>query len=155
MRRARLPHVLVAAGVLALGALAVWQTQKIPVSAIYATVGPQVFPWAVATLLCIMGALLMVAALRGGWAPEQDGTLTEFPALGLVGLGLAANALLIEEIGFILASTVMFALIARGFGSARPVRDAAIGFALALVAYIGFDRVLNYKIGSGLIERLI
>ena len=39
--------------------------------------------------------------------------------------------------------------------AATSLRDAAIGFALALVSYVGFDRVLGYKIGSGLIEGLL
>jgi putative tricarboxylic transport membrane protein len=50
---------------------------------------------------------------------------------------------------------VVFLFVALGFGSRNAPRDAAIGFALALVAYVGFDRVLGYKIGTGLIERLI
>ena len=50
---------------------------------------------------------------------------------------------------------MLFVCTARAFKSTQLLRDAAIGFALALVAYVGFDRVLGYKIGSGLIERLI
>jgi putative tricarboxylic transport membrane protein len=65
------------------------------------------------------------------------------------------NAALIDKIGFILASTIMFTLVARGFGSEKWWRDALIGFCLAFVSYFGFDRVLGYKIGSGLIESLI
>jgi putative tricarboxylic transport membrane protein len=49
----------------------------------------------------------------------------------------------------------MFPLVARGFGSRAPLRDALIGFVLACVSYVGFDRVLGYKIGTGIIENLI
>jgi putative tricarboxylic transport membrane protein len=100
---------------------------------------------------------LTLAALRGGWSHELARTRPSIPtgALGFVALGLLVNVAAIEFIGFILASTAMFAMIARGFGSKRPIRDAAIGFALAFVAYVGFDRILGYKIGSGLIEGLI
>ena len=49
----------------------------------------------------------------------------------------------------------MFVCTARAFGSDQPIRDAAIGFALAVVAYVGFDRVLGYKIGSGIVEGLL
>lgn len=70
-------------------------------------------------------------------------------------LGLVLNVALIDVAGFIIASTVLFALTARAFGSRQGVRDAAIGFALATVAYIGFDRVLGYRIGSGLVERFL
>jgi len=150
-----LPHILVAAGILLVGGLAAWQASVIPKSAIYATVGPHIFPWIITAFLLILGIGLLLAAFRGGWAHEQDGTITEFGALGSVIAGLVLNAALIEYIGFILASTLMFTLVARGFGSKQSLRDAAIGFALAFIAYIGFDRVLSYKIGSGLIESLI
>ncbi|MCA3600465.1 MAG: tripartite tricarboxylate transporter TctB family protein, partial [Methylobacterium sp.] len=56
--------------------------------------------------------------------------------------------------GFILSSTLLFACVARGFGSRKLLRDALIGFGLALISYVGFDRILGYKIGSGLIEKL-
>jgi putative tricarboxylic transport membrane protein len=62
---------------------------------------------------------------------------------------------LIGIAGFILASATLFVCTARAFGSARPLRDAGIGFAVALIAYIGFDRLLGYQIGDGLIENLI
>jgi putative tricarboxylic transport membrane protein len=149
-----LPHKLVAFGVAALGLAAAWQTTLIP-QVLYTTVGPSVFPWFVAVFLLVLGVLLLLEAFKGGWAADQEGTLTEWGALGWVTLGLLLNVGLIEWIGFILASTIMFALVARGFGSRQIFRDAGIGFALAIVSYVGFDRILGYKIGSGLIESLI
>jgi putative tricarboxylic transport membrane protein len=62
---------------------------------------------------------------------------------------------LAPKLGFIISSTILFVCTARAFMSTQPVRDAAIGFTLAILAYVGFDRVLGYKIGSGLIEALI
>jgi putative tricarboxylic transport membrane protein len=141
--------------VLLIAALSFWQTREIPTAAVFAAVGPQVFPWIVTAMLAALGVALLLAAFRGGWAHDQDGTLSEWAPLGLVLGGLIANALLIEHVGFILASTIMFVLVARGFESRQPLRDAVIGFVLAGIAYVGFDRVLGYKIGSGLIESLI
>ncbi len=68
---------------------------------------------------------------------------------------MALNVALIGVAGFIIASTILFACTALAFGSRNVLRDASIGFALALVSYVGFDRVLGYKIGSGLIEGLL
>jgi hypothetical protein len=50
---------------------------------------------------------------------------------------------------------VLFARLgkARGFGSKAIVRDALIGAAFALVAYIGFAKTLGINIGSGLVTR--
>jgi putative tricarboxylic transport membrane protein len=144
----------IAIGVILLGLIAAWQTTEIPQSA-YAAVGPRAFAWAASAMLVVMGVFLAIDALRGGWSHETD----EFGEVDWPGglwmlAGLVANVALIDVIGFILASTVLFVFTARAFGSRLIARDAAIGFALAFVAYIGFDRVLGYKIGSGLIERL-
>jgi putative tricarboxylic transport membrane protein len=140
--------------VLALGAIVAWQTTLIPENAIYAKVGPKVFPWLSAGMLGVMGALLTWEGFRGGWEHENSGE-TDWRSLGWLGGGLLLNALLISHAGFILTAILLFVCTARAFGSAQPARDAAIGATLAIMAYIGFDRVLGYKIGSGLIEGLL
>lgn len=147
----------IGAGILVLALLLGWQASVIPGSASYAQVGPDVFPWIVAAMLFALGLGLVASALRGGWshAIEDAPGHTEWRSLGWVALGLLVNVSAIEYAGFIIASTLMFMMIARAFGSLSPLRDGAIGFALALVSYVGFDRVLGYKIGSGLIESLI
>ena len=65
------------------------------------------------------------------------------------------NVALIVPLGFILASTGMFVLVAYGFGDRQVVRNAGIGFAIALVAYFGFARTLGINIGAGWIENAI
>ncbi len=144
----------IAVGVIVLGLIAGWQTTEIPQSA-YAAVGPRAFAWATSVILVVMGLFLLKDAVSGGWSHETDdfGEVDWPGGLWMLG-GLAANVALIDVIGFILSSTLLFMFTARAFGSRQLVRDAAIGFALAFVAYIGFDRVLGYKIGTGLIERL-
>lgn len=154
LSRSNLPHFAIACGLLILGVAAAWQTTLIP-TVVYATVGPSVFPTMITVFLLACALGLVVAAARGGWAHDQDGTITEWGSLAFVLGGLALNAALIDRLGFILASTILFTLVARGFGSEKWPRDAFIGFLLALVSYVGFDRVLGYKIGSGLIESLI
>lgn len=141
-------------GVLALAGVVAWQTSVIPENAIYAKVGPKVFPWISALLLAVMGATLTLEGLRGGWEHEHAAE-TDWRSLGWLGLGLFLNVVLISNIGFIIAGTILFVCTARAFGSEKPLRDAAIGLVLGVVAYVGFDRVLGYKIGSGLIEGLL
>jgi putative tricarboxylic transport membrane protein len=140
--------------VLALAAVMAWQISVIPAHAVYAQVGPTVIPWIAAAMLAVLGALLTVQGLLGGWAHEQPGSFNAY-GLGWLLLGLALNVALIGVAGFIIASTLLFVCTARAFGSRNMLRDAAIGFTLALVSYVGFDRVLGYKIGSGLIEGLV
>jgi putative tricarboxylic transport membrane protein len=144
----------VAIGIVILGLVAAWQTTEIPQST-YAAVGPRFFAWVASGMLVLMGIILAKDAFAGGWAHEVDefGEVDWPGGLWMLG-GLAANVALIDVIGFILSSTLLFLLTARAFGSRLPLRDAGIGFALAFAAYVGFDRVLGYKIGTGLIERL-
>jgi putative tricarboxylic transport membrane protein len=145
----------IALGVVLLGLIAGWQTTEIPQSA-YAAVGPRAFAWATSAMLVVMGLFLVKDALTGGWSHETDefGDVDWPGGLWMLG-GLAVNVALIDVIGFILSSTLLFLFTARAFGSRQIVRDAIIGFLLAFIAYVGFDRVLGYKIGSGLIEALI
>jgi putative tricarboxylic transport membrane protein len=145
----------IAVGVVVLGLIAAWQTTEIPQSA-YAAVGPRAFAYATSFMLIVMGLFLVKDAATGGWSHETDdfGEVDWPGGLWLIG-GLIANVALIDVIGFILASTVLVIFTARAFGSKRLLRDAITGFLLAFVAYVGFDRVLGYKIGTGLIEGLI
>jgi putative tricarboxylic transport membrane protein len=106
--------------------------------------------------LGILGAGLLLAALSGRWRaePEEDGA-PDLPALCWIGAGLAMNVLLIQPLGFVVASTLLFAFVARGFGSTRWARNAAIGFAIALLAYLGFDRLLGIRVGAGILEGVL
>jgi putative tricarboxylic transport membrane protein len=149
------PEILVGLGVLAVACVIAADTAR-GQAPIYAKVGPQVFPYAVAAGIAALGALLVAAGWRGGWrdpAVEQALGPPRREALLWVGLGLLVNAALIQHLGFILASTVLFACIARGFGSRRPGRDLGWGASVALIAYLGFAKLLDIRLGGGLVER--
>jgi putative tricarboxylic transport membrane protein len=149
-------ETIIAVGVLALAAVVYWQTASIPVSPIYAKVGPTVVPTITALGLALLGALLLYSALTGGWrSQEEKQAVPDRPALLWIAAGLALNVLLIGSAGFTIASTVLFVCVARGFGSRAIVRDAAIGAAFALVAYFGFAQTLGINIGAGLVENAI
>lgn len=140
-------------GVVAMAGIVAWQTSVIPDNAVYAKVGPKAIPWLASGMLGVLGVVLTAQGLRGGWEHDKSEDF-DYRALLTLIAGLVLNVALIDYAGFIIASTVLFAMTARAFGSRRILRDALIGFALAFITYIGFDRVLGYKIGSGLIERL-
>jgi putative tricarboxylic transport membrane protein len=151
-----LPELGLGVGLLLFAAFVLWQTWEIPVSPLYAKIGPTIFPYVATVGLAVLAVLLVVAALRGGWQPEEEKEVAlDWRAIAYVAAGLVANIALITWLGFTVASTVMFALIARGFGSTQPVRDAVIGFAVALAAYFGFAKALGVNIGAGLIEQVI
>jgi len=148
-----LGETFVAAGVLALAAVILWQTAEIPVSPLYAKVGPTVVPTMTAVGLGLLGLLLLAQAWQGGWqTAEEKETPADRSALVWVGAGLVLNVLLIGSAGFTLASVILFVCVARGFGSNAPLRDGAIGAVFALVAYFGFAKTLGINIGGGLLE---
>lgn len=143
----------VAAGVVTLAVVVLWQAWSIPVSPIYAKVGPTIVPVMAGFALVALGAALVISALRGGWQPDDERTLIpDRLALGWVLAGLALNVLTIGPLGFTLASILLFVCVTRGFGSRNMLRDAAIGAVFALIAYLGFAKTLNINIGSGVIE---
>ncbi len=148
-------NVAVGVGVVALAGVLALQVLVIPSSPLYARVGPTVFPWIAVTALGALGVVLAIQGFLGGWAHEEPPGPTD-AAGGLWFLGgLVVQVATIEWIGFILASTLLVVCTARAFDSTRIVRDALVGFALATIAYIGFDKLLGYRIGSGLVESLI
>jgi putative tricarboxylic transport membrane protein len=153
---AALPETVLGLGVILAAAFAAWQAALIPVSPLYAKIGPTIFPYLASILLAILGGFLVWRGLRGGWQPEDEKDVpVDWRALGVTFAGMVANVVLIGPLGFTLASTVMFTLIAWGFGSRSPWRDAPIGFILALAAFFGFAGALGVNIGRGPFERAL
>ncbi|MFN3892403.1 MAG: tripartite tricarboxylate transporter TctB family protein [Beijerinckiaceae bacterium] len=155
---ARLPlgETLIALGVIGLAAVVFWQTLAIPVSPLYARVGPTVIPMIAAAGLAGCGVVLLIEALRGGWQDQEEREAKQDKrALALLLAGFLANISLIGPAGFTIASTILFTLTALAFGSKNVLRDAGTGFALSLVAYLGFARALGINIGAGPLERMI
>ena len=151
--RLAMPELLIGVGLLACAGAVAWQTLAIPVSPLYSKVGPTVFPYITMTGMMVLSLLLILAALRGGWQPEEEKeTPTDWKAMGIVVVGLVANLVLIQPLGFTAASVIMFVLVCYGFGSKRTLRDVGLGLILALAAYFGFARALGVNIGAGFIE---
>ena len=152
------PEIAIGLGVLALALLIFEDTWTAPPAPGYAKVGPAAFPYGIAALFGLIGVLLTLAGFRGSWRnPEEEAALgaTQYGRFLWVLAGLLVNVLLIEYIGFILASTLLFAGIARGFASTRPLRDVTYGFLLAFISYVGFVGLLKIKLGPGLLEGMI
>jgi putative tricarboxylic transport membrane protein len=50
---------------------------------------------------------------------------------------------------------VLFACVARAFGSRRVARDAALGFVLALAVFLFFVKLLNVNLPPGWLRPLL
>ena len=151
-------QIVLAVLVLALGVAVVAATAAIEVTPIYSRVGPRVFPFMVGGLTTLLGIFLLGSALRGAWpceATDPDAARIDWLPLGLIAAGLLLNILLIDRIGFILSSTIMFTFVAKAFDVRRLWLAALIGFVLALVAYFGFANLLGLRMGNDPIEAFV
>lgn len=140
-----------AIGVIVLAVVIGIETFAIPVTPLYAKVGPRVFPMAVAIGMGLLGLALLRDAFKGAalaLPPEED-LPVDWGALAWLGAGLVLNIALIGWLGFCVASTVLFMCVARSFGSRQWLRDGLIGAAFAIVTFVGFDRGLGISIGAG------
>lgn len=131
--------------VLAIGAA------RLPVEKGYSILGPHVFPFAVATLLIALSMILAIQALRkSNFATptsEDDAAPTSSKSgAAWVTAGLLVVAALINQIGFVLASALLFTLAARGFGSKKPLRDLGVGISLVLPVYWLFTAGLGVSL---------
>jgi putative tricarboxylic transport membrane protein len=135
-----------------LAAVIFWQTRAMPVTAQYARVGPTTFPYVVAAGLALLAAGTAVSAWRGGF-PEREADRVG-PMLWIVG-GLVAQMLLLKTAGFSIATGVLFALAARGFGRGPLWLTLPMGIVFAFVVWLIFARLLNLSLPAGPLERLV
>lgn len=111
--------------------------------------------------LFVLGGLAVTAVLSlGGLIRERRNTARrglnpEWAALGLVGAAAVVDLLLLERLGFVLASTVLFWLTARAFDRAHPVRDAVVAAGLAVCAWVIFVRLLQLTLPAGVLSAWI
>jgi putative tricarboxylic transport membrane protein len=152
-QRVHLGEVLISLGLIALGAFVVYETQSIAETQGYAQIGPRLFPYLIGGGLTICGAVLAWQALSGGWRNvplDQEGhDAPDWVAFGIISVGVILHMVIIGWAGFIIASTVLFVMVARGFGSKRIVRDAIIAVVLATVVFFIFTLALGLALPKG------
>lgn len=149
-------ELIVSLGVLALGAGAAAIALTLPEGGGYARIGPNFVPKLVAGGIVLLGIWLLYEAFTGGWRmaepddPAERGDHAFVPAAFVwVAVGLVAQMLLVQRAGFPIAAAALFACVARGFGSTRPLRDALTGFALGIGVFLFFVRFLNVNLPAG------
>lgn len=144
---------LVIALVLAvIAAVIIWQTSQMRVPPIQARVGPTVFPYVIAGGMILLSIGTAFAAFRGTFpARERD---NYGPMLWIVG-GLVAQLLLLGWAGFSIATGILFAFTAKGFGRGPLWQTIPIGVVFAFVVWFIFSRGLQLSLPTGPLERLV
>lgn len=143
-------------GLVGLSLLTVVSTAGMKIAPTYSKVGPQVFPYAAALVIGALGLFFIWQAVTAH--PDRlvaDTDEADFGALAMVGLGFVLFIATLNLLGFVLAATLLFTAVARGFGSRRLLRDGAIGFLLAAVAFGVFTRLLDLQLPAGLFAGII
>jgi putative tricarboxylic transport membrane protein len=148
-------EVGVAFATIALGLFVFVGSFWIAMGAGYDRIGPRFFPYLVAIGLILSGSFLVKETLRGKTPIARDiHVRTSWSALGTLTLGLVSSVLLLEQAGFILASALLFWLVARAFESRRPWRDGIVGLLLSAAVYLVFTRGLGLALPRGVLDGL-
>jgi putative tricarboxylic transport membrane protein len=144
--------LVVAVILFALAAVIAFDASRLEISSTYG-LGPKAVPMAIAVGIGLLGIGHLVMAFRGAWPEPEPG---DPKAILLILGGLAALIALIGlGGGFIPATTVSFVATATAFGRRSLLTDLAIGFGLALVVFLIFDKLLTLSLPAGPIERLL
>ena len=157
--RAPAGQVAVAAGVAALGALILWGSYHLPTAGGYAQVGPGMVPRGVGVGIVALGVLLLREAFSGGFRNVDEEGEARLPldwiSFAWVSGGILAYGVLIERVGFILASTLLFVMVARGFRSRRWLLNAATGLVLAAIVFAIFNYGLGLTLPAGILKGVL
>lgn len=131
--------VVVAAGM-------AWAAKDYAAPISYEPVGPRAFPLLLAGLMAAGGAWLVV---KPG-AHSSGLGLAQLRSLGLAVAAVLAYVLLFEWLGFTLATTLMAVPMGMAFGGSWR-QALAGGLGLGLLLYLGFDKLLDVVLPTGLL----
>jgi putative tricarboxylic transport membrane protein len=136
-----------------LGVLIAWNAAHLNANlASYSLIGASAFPYAVAGLL-LAAAIGTVGAARNGEFPDREPL--ELGRLGWILAGMIGQIALLSVAGFSVATGVLFAFTARGFGGKPLWATIPIGIVFSFILYILFSKGLQLSLPQGPLERLI
>jgi putative tricarboxylic transport membrane protein len=153
MRKRKMdPAGLVIAGLLAALAIVIaWDTSNLTLTSTYG-VGPKAMPIVVVVGLAILSAGNFIDGMKGDLPQREE--LNRTAIVRILG-GLAALIAVIGfGYGFIIGTTLLFAMTAAAFGRKAFHIDLLIGFVLATAVYLLFSKALALALPAGPLEHL-
>ncbi|TYP90723.1 tripartite tricarboxylate transporter TctB family protein [Blastococcus xanthinilyticus] len=146
----------------ALGALVIVQALLLPESLIArGPVGPRTVPLVVGGLLLAVAAFLAADVLRGGRGEPEGGEdidltgRSDWLTIGMLVAAFAANALLIEPLGWPVSGAILFWGSAFALGSRHYIRDAVIAVVLSVGTWYLFVLGLSTALPVGILEGIL
>ncbi len=143
---------LVIAALLVAASIAItWSTALTGGVAGYSPVGPKTFPYIIAAFLFGLGVLTAVEAWRGDF-PEREPQAFG-PMAWIIG-GLVIQMLTMKSVGFSIATGLLFAATAKGFGRGPLWMTVPIGIVFSFVVWLIFAKGLQLSLPAGPFEKL-
>lgn len=124
------------------------------------TLGPRFFPYLIGAATAVVGGALTIGILRGDQGPEEEGedidpnAKTSWRAVGIIALAFLAHALLINVIGWPLAVTLMFGVIAWALGARGIIRPLLAGAITSVIIWLIFVKALGVLLPGGILLEL-
>lgn len=128
-----------------------WDAGRLAEMSNYSRIGPATVPHVVAIGLALLAVWTGFEAWRGDF-PERE-PIEVKPVICIVA-GLAGQMLLLKTAGFSIATGVLFALTAFGFGRRKLWVSLPVGIVFSFVVYIIFGRFLQLSLPAGPLEHL-
>jgi putative tricarboxylic transport membrane protein len=144
--------VLVIAAVLMLVAIGIgYGTSQQGGVAGYSPVGPKTVPYIIAIALAGLSVMTAIAGFRGDFPEREEQNWP--PMLWVIG-GLAVQMLTMKTVGFSLATGLLFAATAKGFGKGPLWLTVPIGIVFSFIVWFIFAKGLQLSLPAGPFEQL-
>ncbi|MCW4465236.1 tripartite tricarboxylate transporter TctB family protein [Glutamicibacter sp. MNS18] len=129
--------------------------RSIRVSELETGIGPRAFPYLISAALLLVGIGLVIQALRGQGGEVEEGedvdagAKPDWVTIGKIVGFVVLFVLLLETIGWPLASTLLFGGCAWALGAKPWWRGVLIGFIVGLVIQFLFGGLLGVSLPAG------
>jgi putative tricarboxylic transport membrane protein len=123
------------------------------------TIGPRFFPYLVGGATVVVAVLLGLRILRGDQGQEDSEDIdptapTSWRAVGIIAVAFLAHGLLINVVGWPLAVTSMFAVVAWSLGARGIIRPLLAGAITSVVIWLLFVKALGVLLPGGILLEL-
>ena len=142
---------LVIAALLGLAAISIfYSTMQQGGVAGYSPVGPKTVPYVIAGALAVLSVFTAIAAVRGDF-PEREPI--NWPPTIWVIAGMIVQMLTMKTVGFSIATGLLFACTAKGFGKGNFLVTIPVGVVFSFIVWLIFAKGLQLSLPVGWIER--
>lgn len=145
--------LVVGAGVLLFGGFALQQSLAVTGKA-WEPAGPKFLPVVVSTLWIFLAVCYLIEQFKRVRTHQHPAEADRFdnliPVAGVL-VVLIVYAYVLDPLGYIVSTAIMFVVIARILGSRNVMRDIVIGIGLTILVFMLFSRFLGISLPAGVI----